>query len=347
MQPTQAQNPVPGNSDSIFEKVSKTVVGGMLNMVNTGQVASGDRPAMSAGDVGTRKIGQGVSYLNNTLNPYSNTTNNLLGVAAGKPDAANKLIKSSATDVALMAAGYGIGKGVQGVVAGKYVNPVAAAANKIRGESIMVVGTKSDDVPTVINKFGNQEWARNPLTKGDILPTVPDVVRPPQTIHPALKDTPVRWGFDPATSGTRKELVESVTEYADRWYLGSNQIRRPYGSDGGIRMEFGGWTTPEIAVTRVPTKSMIPEPVVPSWQMNQDQVKAVERVAAGGPVNDPLFRKGGVVSTSPAKVVSSVSPVNKDPSYLGAGYIGKMSPAQVEAALVKAIKRAGGKVPKR
>ena len=163
MQSTQAQNPVPGNSDSIFEKISKTVVGGMLNMVNTGQVASGDRPAMTPGEAGTRTMGQGVSQLNNTLNPYSDTTNKLLGLAAGKPDAANELIKSASTDAALTAAAFGAGKVVQkgsqfvknAIKDGTYVNPSAAIQNIKEGNKIVIHSSPTTGLTELRPHFGS------------------------------------------------------------------------------------------------------------------------------------------------------------------------------------------------
>lgn len=163
MQPTQAQNPVPGNSDSIFEKISKTVVGGMLNMVNTGLTASGDRPAVTPGDAGVRQTGQGVSYLNNTLNPYSDTTNKLLGLAAGKPDAANELIKSASVDAALTAAAFGAGKVVQkgsqlikqGIKDGTYVNPSAAIQNIKEGNKIVIHSSPTAGLPELKPHFGS------------------------------------------------------------------------------------------------------------------------------------------------------------------------------------------------
>ena len=170
MQPTQAQNPVPGNSDSIFEKISKTVVGGMLNMVNTGQMASGDRPAMSAGDVGTRQVGQGVSYLNNTLNPYSNTTNKLLGLAAGKPDAANELAKSASIDAALTAAAFGAGKVVQKVapLIKEGVANIAPAriGNKIRGETILLHGSPRINLKAIEPRLGSNRLPDKSVTYG-------------------------------------------------------------------------------------------------------------------------------------------------------------------------------------
>ena len=132
-------------------------------MVNTGLTASGDRPAMSAGDVGTRQVGQGVSYLNNTLNPYSDTTNKLLGLAAGKPNAANELAKSASKDAALTAGAFGAGKVVQkgknfvkqAIKDGTYVNPSAAIQNIKEGNKIVIHSSPTAGLPELKPHFGS------------------------------------------------------------------------------------------------------------------------------------------------------------------------------------------------
>jgi len=256
------------------------------------------------------------------------------------------LVKQAGVNAAALATGYIAGKAIQtaagAVTSGRVVNPIAAVKNIVQGKKVVVIGTKSDDVFRGTDKRGYEKWISNPISKGDILPTISGVVKPPQTIYPTLKETAVRWGFDPSKSKSMRELTESVTDYTNRWYGQSNLTNK------NNRLEFGGWTTPEIAITKIPKSALSYEPVMPNYPMTDAQDKAIKAITRGvGSVNNPVFRSGAVASTSPAKVVSTVSPVLQNINALGAKYGARKSVDVVERELMKAIKRAGGKVPKK
>ena len=313
------------------------VVEFMNRTVRTGQVASGDRealPGTADSYLNVRGVGQAISQVNDLANPYANTTKQLLGMASGNPGAEAKFAKSLAAETAWLAAGFGVGKAAGvGVKAARESGIAARAVNAATGKKVVVIGTSS--------------LPGQPIIKGSMLPTVPDVVKPGQTLYPALKDTPVRWGFDPAKTRSMKELTGSVSEYSNRWY--HEMVKVPKDLPGGGRtIDFGGWITPEIAVAKVPKSSLNYEPVMPSWNMTDEQIKAVEGITAGtGSVNNPVFRSGAIASTSPAKVVSTVSPVTPPGRHTVLPYGRPKTLDVVERELAKAIKLAGGKIPKK
>lgn len=115
--------PIPGPKD---------VVNYLNNAVNQGRIASGDRAAILPGDQGVRKLGIGISMTNDFLNPYANTTKQLLGIAAGNPGAEAKFAKSLAKDVVITGAGAGLGiagvKGAKVVQKAAKTNPSVKAA---------------------------------------------------------------------------------------------------------------------------------------------------------------------------------------------------------------------------
>ena len=329
---------------------AKDVVSYISSAMNTLSIASGDKPALTPGANAVRRSGEAVSYLNSAINPFAETSKKLLGQAAGKPGANKALATSVGTDaaVALTAALGGVG-----VKAAREAGLGARAVNALTGQKIIVVGTKSNPIVQSvtktqwmgdIHKFGSD----NSVAKGKFLPTVPGVVKKPQTIFPELKDTPVRWGWDPAKSRSMRELTEDVTEYSNRWYAQANMVPKDL-SGGGRTVEFKGYFTPEIAIAKVPKSSVRYEPVMPKWDSTQEQLAAVQDLLSGkGSVNNPVFRRGAVASTSPAKVVSTVSPVMPKGNRETVFPYGYTKPLNVvEKELEKAIKRAGGRIPRR
>jgi hypothetical protein len=163
----------------------KDVVDFLNNAVNQGRVASGDKAAILPGDQGVRNLGRGISMTNDYLNPYANTTKQLLGMAAGNPDAEAKFAKSLAKDIAITGAAVGLGKAV-----GKAANAAAGSSigqrvgNAVRGETVVVHGSP---VPGIRNieprvalqndELGAQVWSMRP-TKTT---TVKDIV---ETVYP-------------------------------------------------------------------------------------------------------------------------------------------------------------------
>jgi hypothetical protein len=101
----------------------KDVVDYFNNAVSQARTASGDSQAKpGTSDFAVRNLGRGVSMINDSVNPYANTTKQLLGVVAGNPDAEAKFAKSLAKDIAITAAGVGVGK-----VAGKGITAAQKA----------------------------------------------------------------------------------------------------------------------------------------------------------------------------------------------------------------------------
>jgi hypothetical protein len=145
----------------------RDVVDFLNNAVNQGRVASGDKAAILPGDQGVRNLGRGVSIANDYLNPYANTTKQLLGMAAGNPDAEAKFAKSLAKDIAITGAGAGVGiaaakglnKGAQMVGAaineGRIVNPSAMLENFAKGNKIIVHGSTQRGLNELLPKSGS------------------------------------------------------------------------------------------------------------------------------------------------------------------------------------------------
>jgi hypothetical protein len=133
------------------------VVDYMNKTVRSAQIASGDRqPMPGTGEYGLRTMGRGISMANDYLNPYANTTKQLLGMAAGNPGAEAKFAKSLATDVAITAAGVGIGAGaIKGAKAVQKTGLPARVANKVKGETILIHGSPHRNLPVIEPKYGS------------------------------------------------------------------------------------------------------------------------------------------------------------------------------------------------
>lgn len=158
------------------------VVDFLNKAVNQGRVASGDKAAILPGDQGVRNLGRGVSIANDYLNPYANTTKQLLGMAAGNPDAEAKFAKSLARDVAITGAAVGLGKAV-----GKAANAAAGSSigqrvgNAVRGETVVVHGSPIPGIKTIepraalqTDYLGPQVWSMRPTkttTVGQVVET--------------------------------------------------------------------------------------------------------------------------------------------------------------------------------
>jgi len=144
--------PIPSASD---------VVSFLNNAVNVGRLASGDKQAMTPGDAGVRTMGRGISMTNDYLNPYANTTKQLLGMAAGNPDAEAKFAKSLARDVAITGAAVGVGS----IVAPK----AKALMEWIKPKDIGIHLSPINDIKTVLPNINSNRGAREtfnfPLAK--------------------------------------------------------------------------------------------------------------------------------------------------------------------------------------
>lgn len=158
------------------------VVEFMNKAVNQGRVASGDKAAILPGDQGVRNLGRGISMTNDYLNPYANTTKQLLGMAAGNEGAQEKFAKSLARDIAITGAAVGLGK-----VAAKATNAVAGSSigqrvgNAVRGETVVVHGSPIPGIKTIepraalqTDYLGPQVWSMRPTktaTVGQVVET--------------------------------------------------------------------------------------------------------------------------------------------------------------------------------
>jgi hypothetical protein len=156
--------PIPSASD---------VVSFLNNAVNVGRTASGDKQAVTPGDAGVRTLGMGISMTNDYLNPYANTTKQLLGMAAGNEGAQAKFAKSLARDVAITGAAVGLG-----AAAGKAINAAAKTStaqrigNAVRGETVVVHGSPIPGIKTIepraalqTDYLGPQVWSMRPTPK--------------------------------------------------------------------------------------------------------------------------------------------------------------------------------------
>jgi hypothetical protein len=149
---------------------AQDVVSFLNNAVNLGRTASGDKQAVTPGDAGVRTMGRGISLTNDYLNPYANTTKQLLGMAAGNPGAEAKFAKSLARDVAITGAAVGLG-----AAAGKAINAAGKTSiaqrigNAARGETVVLHGSPMSGMKTIEprvalqnDELGAQVWSMRP-----------------------------------------------------------------------------------------------------------------------------------------------------------------------------------------
>ena len=175
----------------------KDVVNYLNNAVNAGRVASGDKAAILPGEQGLRTLGVGISRTNDYLNPYANTTKQLLGMAAGNPGAEAKFAKSLARDIAITGAAVGLGK-----AAGKAANAAAGSSigqrvgNAIRGETVVVHGSPIPGIKTI--------EPRTALQNDELGPQV--------------------WSMRPTKTTSVKDVVETTYPYANKGRAMGGQI---------------------------------------------------------------------------------------------------------------------------
>lgn len=137
------------------------VVEFMNRAVRTGQVASGDRealPGTADAYLNVRGIGKTISQANDLVNPFANTTKQLLGIASGNPGAEAKFAKSLAGEAAITAAlagvGVAVGKGAKAVV--KTGLP-ARFGNIIRNEKVVVHASPIKGMTSIEPRLGSNQ----------------------------------------------------------------------------------------------------------------------------------------------------------------------------------------------
>jgi hypothetical protein len=134
------------------------VINYMANTVRTAQVASGDREPIpgSPDSYGVREMGRGISMTNDYLNPFANSTKQLLGMASGNPGSEAKFAKSLAKDAAFIAAGVGVGAGaIKGAKALQKTGLPARVVNKVKGETILIHGSPDRNLPVIEPRYGS------------------------------------------------------------------------------------------------------------------------------------------------------------------------------------------------
>lgn len=135
------------------------VVDFLNKAVNQGRVASGDKAAILPGDQGVRNLGRGISMTNDYLNPYANTTKQLLGMAAGNEGAQEKFAKSLAKDVAITGAAIGLGKAAnKAVTAVANTGAPARLKNAIMGDAILVHGSPQPNLKAIEPRAGSARF---------------------------------------------------------------------------------------------------------------------------------------------------------------------------------------------
>ena len=209
------------------------------------------------------------------------------------------LTKQILLNAALMAASAGVGKGV-GMAATKLapkISPeLAALRNYLSNEQIMIRGLRGDGGQLLTNRYGTALGPSGYKMPGVVAPE--GIVHPIQSLYPQLGDAPVLWGFDPQA----KEATASALEYA-------------------LKHEGNIVVSPEV----LPAGSIYPaEPVMPPWG----------DTAVGSNIqhlNRPdFYRAGGLASTAPGKVVSSIDNISQF-----------TSTTQLEEALKMLLKQQG------
>jgi hypothetical protein len=261
----------------------------------------------------------------------------------------DELLKQLLINAALTAGTAGVGAGVGKVatqIAPKVSPEIAALRNFLNREDIMIRGMRGEGGKIMQYTDAFPQGVPSPYR-------IPQTLNPEgfvselQSLRPSLGDKAVLWGFDPRA----KDATESALEYAlkhDRKWIDSTvpftQGRLPSGSTietlpngtiierlaSGSTRPFSGQYIPEtttgtIGVVRVPSGAVSPEPVMPPWNTPIDPKTGM--FAADNP---EFFRAGGIASTAPGKVVSTVGDVSKF----------KSTP-ELDAALKRLLKQQG------
>lgn len=209
------------------------------------------------------------------------------------------LTKQILLNAALMAASAGVGKGV-GMAATKLapkISPqLAALRNYLSNEQIMIRGLRGDGGQLLTNRYGTALGPSGYKMPGVVAPE--GIVHPIQSLYPQLGDAPVLWGFDPQA----KEATASALEYALK-HEGNIVVSPEVLPAGSIYPAES--TKGAIGLVRVPSKSTFSESVMPPWG----------DTAVGSNIqhfNRPdFYRAGGLASTAPGKVVSSIDNISQ------------------------------------
>ena len=178
----------------------KDVVNFLNNAVNQGRVAAGDKAAVLPGDKGVRNLGRGISLTNDYLNPYAKTTKQLLGMAAGNPDAQAKFAKSLARDVAITGAAVGVGNVAnRAITAAAKTGVPSRLKNAITGDAILVHGSPAPNLKAIDPRAGSARFPDKEVAFGwnpkEYLPNNPTQLTTNAMKHTGTLSTAQAAGF--------------------------------------------------------------------------------------------------------------------------------------------------------
>jgi len=260
------------------------------------------------------------------------------------PDA---LTRQLLLNAALTAGAAGVGAGVGKVatqIAPKVSPEIAALRNFLNREDIMIRGMRGEGGRIMQYTDAFPEGIPSSYS-------IPQTLNPEgfvselQSLRPSLGETPVLWGFDPRAKDATESALEYALKHEGKWVPSSvpfTQGRLAGGSTveilpNGTAVErlVTGSTRPlaqipettkgTIAIVKVPSGSVSPEPIMPPWNTPIDPKTGM--FAADNP---EFFRAGGLASTAPGQVVSTV------------GDIGRFkSTPELDAALRRLLKQQG------
>ncbi len=244
-----------------------------------------------------------VNEARNVIRDTGRVADDFIGGGMGQaalrgPDA---LTRQLLLNAALTAGAAGVGAGVGKVatqIAPKVSPEIAALRNFLNREDIMIRGMRGP---------GGELMTLTPPYRVPSSYTMPSVVVPEgfvkqqQSLYSQLGETPVLWGFDPRA----KDATASALEYALK-HEGTSITR-------GIETLPSGSTRPgateitkgTVGIIKVPSGSVSPEPVMPPWNPVRDPKTGIM-------LDSPEFyRAGGLASTAPGQVVSTVGDISK------------------------------------
>jgi hypothetical protein len=239
------------------------------------------------GDKGVRTLGMGISRTNDYLNPYANTTKQLLGMAAGNEGAQAKFAKSLARDVAITGAAAGAG-----LVLGKGVKTVeesglpARIGNMIKNEQVFVHGSPVKGIKTLLPHSPTKAYQEIPSVYGMR-------VTPKSLINSKRPEAPLSSVVESTGSyaqGVQKYGLEpDGSLYITKFNRKDLTLGQPKGSTIQSTLGYKDIDTIAINSSKAPTKvySEISRAGKTQQQLESEVAKAIKR--AGGKVEPTIL----------------------------------------------------------
>ena len=269
---------------------AQDVVGFMNKAVRDAQIASGDRQARpGTAEYALRDMGRGISATNDYLNPFANTTKQLLGMAAGNEGAREKFAKSLAGDVAITAAaggvGVALGKGVKAVEKSGFP---AKIGNMIKNEQVFVHGSPVQGIKTLRPSSPTHHLQEAPSVYG-MRVTPRSLINPnrPEGTLSAVVD--MTGGFAQGVENYGKPASGSL--YVTKFNRKDLTLGQPKGSIIDSTLGYKNVDTIAINSSKAPTKiySEILRAGKTKQQIESELKKAIKR--AGGKVEPSVIDK--------------------------------------------------------